>query len=61
MNTQNTETYPEIWARHYDTLTEEKRASFLLTLKIMKNQGNEDAEKAFHVLVARWVAEKPVP
>ena len=56
----NTETYPEIWARHYDTLTEEKRAAFLLTLKIMKYQGNEDAAAAFTELAIRWTTEKPV-
>ena len=54
------ETYPEIWARHYDTLNEEKRAAFLLTLKVMKYQGNEDAAVAFTELAIRWTTEKPV-
>ena len=50
----------EIWERHYDTLNEEKRALFLLSLKVMKYQGNQDAVIAFHKLLSRWASEKPV-
>lgn len=60
MDAPATETMPEIWARHYDTLSEEKRASFLLTLKVMKYQGNNDAGIAFHYLLNRWATDKPV-
>jgi hypothetical protein len=55
-----TETMTQIWTRHYETLTEEKRALFLLTLKLMKFQGNADADEAFDRLLLRWAIEKPV-
>jgi hypothetical protein len=53
------ETMPEIWERHYDTLSEEKRLHFLGTLKKLKYQGNEDADLALECLSARWLTEKP--
>jgi hypothetical protein len=57
---RGSETMLEIWTRHYDTLTEEKRVLFLLTLKRLKFQGDKDANEAFDVFIVRWVTEKPV-
>ncbi len=55
------ESLDEIWERHYDSLTtEEKRVSFLLTLKVLRQQGNASAEIAFPRLAKRWIDDKVI-
>jgi len=53
------ETFLEIWTRHYDTLDEYGRVMFLLKLKQMREEGNDDAGNALHILVHRWEWERP--
>lgn len=59
--TDTSETMLDIWTRHYDSLNEEKRVLFILALKIMKYQGNMDADETFRFLSARWIDEPPAP
>ena len=54
------ESYMEIWTRHYDSLDDRGRINFLLTLKVMKYEGNVQASNAFTVLWERFCVEKPV-
>ena len=49
-------TFIELWEQHFETLDEERRVAFLLTLKRMAfEDGNLDAKTALVVLASKWI------
>jgi hypothetical protein len=54
-------TMREMWTNHYDTLNEERRIKFLLTLKIMASEGNQPASETFIALCLRFLQDPIAP
>lgn len=60
MRPNHAPTMLEIWTDHYDSLDEERRILFLLSLKQRAYVDmDDDALKALGILGERWITEAP--